>query len=199
VVSFTPQPLYPQGKSTRNPLDRWLGGPQSQSRRGGEEEKVPPSVLTRIEPRSSRPQPLHWLSYQDASYTEHQKTMSTVTFSAVWAIDHTWSFLLQLFHAIPHIRVQRLQQTDKRCEAVDIREPTTHEWPPETSNYVFSSHVCCNSCIHPTPRISFHTYKLLHIHRVHTDMKSFDMYLHWISGMNVNLCTFSNYFWFVWV
>jgi hypothetical protein len=27
VVSFTPRPLYPQGKSPRNPLDRRLGGP----------------------------------------------------------------------------------------------------------------------------------------------------------------------------
>jgi hypothetical protein len=29
VVSFTPQPLYSQGKSSRYPLDRRLGGPQS--------------------------------------------------------------------------------------------------------------------------------------------------------------------------
>jgi hypothetical protein len=38
VVSFTPQPLYPQGKSPRCPLDRRLGGPQSRSRRGDEEK-----------------------------------------------------------------------------------------------------------------------------------------------------------------
>jgi hypothetical protein len=31
VVSFTPQPLYPRGKSTRYPLDRRLGGPQNRS------------------------------------------------------------------------------------------------------------------------------------------------------------------------
>jgi hypothetical protein len=30
VVSFTPRPLYPQGKSSWYPLDRRLGGPQSQ-------------------------------------------------------------------------------------------------------------------------------------------------------------------------
>jgi hypothetical protein len=30
-VKFTPRPLYPQGKSPRYPLDRRLGGPQSQS------------------------------------------------------------------------------------------------------------------------------------------------------------------------
>jgi hypothetical protein len=40
VVSFTPQPRYPQGKRFWHTLDRRLGGPQSRSRRGGE-EKVP--------------------------------------------------------------------------------------------------------------------------------------------------------------
>jgi hypothetical protein len=29
MVSFTPRPLYPQGKSSWYPLDRRLGGPQS--------------------------------------------------------------------------------------------------------------------------------------------------------------------------
>jgi hypothetical protein len=38
MVNFTPRPLYTQGKSSRNPLDRSLGGPQSRSRRGGSEE-----------------------------------------------------------------------------------------------------------------------------------------------------------------
>jgi hypothetical protein len=36
VVSFTPQPLYCQGKSPWYPLDRRLGGPQSGSGRSGE-------------------------------------------------------------------------------------------------------------------------------------------------------------------
>jgi hypothetical protein len=31
VVSFTPRPLHPQGKSPRYPLNRRLGGPQSRS------------------------------------------------------------------------------------------------------------------------------------------------------------------------
>jgi hypothetical protein len=37
VVSFTPRPLYSQGKNTWYPLDRRLGGPQSRSGLGGEE------------------------------------------------------------------------------------------------------------------------------------------------------------------
>jgi hypothetical protein len=38
VVSFTPMPLYPRGKSLRYPLDRRLGGPQSRSGRLREEK-----------------------------------------------------------------------------------------------------------------------------------------------------------------
>jgi hypothetical protein len=40
VVSFTPRPLYHQGKSPWYPLDRRLGRPQSRSGGGGE-EKIP--------------------------------------------------------------------------------------------------------------------------------------------------------------
>jgi hypothetical protein len=42
VVSFTPQPLYPQGRSPWYPLDTRLGGPQSRSGRGGEEKNSQP-------------------------------------------------------------------------------------------------------------------------------------------------------------
>jgi hypothetical protein len=35
VVSFTPRPLYPQGKSPRYPWEMRLGGRQSRSGRGG--------------------------------------------------------------------------------------------------------------------------------------------------------------------
>jgi hypothetical protein len=42
VVSFTPRPLYPQGKNPWYPLDRRLGGLQSRSGRGGEEKNSQP-------------------------------------------------------------------------------------------------------------------------------------------------------------
>jgi hypothetical protein len=42
VVSFTPWPLYSQGKSPWYPLDRRLGGPQSQSGCSGEEKNFQP-------------------------------------------------------------------------------------------------------------------------------------------------------------
>jgi hypothetical protein len=48
VVSFTPRPLYPQGKSPWYPLDRRLGEPQNRSGRGSEEKNSQP--LPGIEP-----------------------------------------------------------------------------------------------------------------------------------------------------
>jgi hypothetical protein len=51
VVSFIPLPLYRRGMSPRYPLDRRLGGPQSQSGRYGKEKN--PLLLPGIEPRSS--------------------------------------------------------------------------------------------------------------------------------------------------
>jgi hypothetical protein len=45
VVSFTPRPLYPRGKSPRYTLDRRLGGPQSRSGRRGEENLLPRNFL----------------------------------------------------------------------------------------------------------------------------------------------------------
>jgi hypothetical protein len=42
VVTFTPRPLYPQGKSPWYPSDRMRGGPQIRSGRGGEEKNSQP-------------------------------------------------------------------------------------------------------------------------------------------------------------
>jgi hypothetical protein len=42
MVSFTPRPVYPQGKNSWYPLDRRLGGPQSHSGRGEEEKNYQP-------------------------------------------------------------------------------------------------------------------------------------------------------------
>jgi hypothetical protein len=58
VVSFTPRPLYPRGRSPLYPLDRRLGGPQSRSGRHGE-VKILESTGTRTStPRSSCPSPV---------------------------------------------------------------------------------------------------------------------------------------------
>jgi hypothetical protein len=48
VVSFTPRPLYLQGKRPWYPSDRRLGGPQSRSGRGDEEKNSQP--LSGVEP-----------------------------------------------------------------------------------------------------------------------------------------------------
>jgi hypothetical protein len=52
VVSFTPRPLYRQGKSPWYPLDRRLDGPQSRSGCGGEKNSQP---LPGLEPRIIQP------------------------------------------------------------------------------------------------------------------------------------------------
>jgi len=42
VVSFTPRPLYPRGKSPLYAFNRRLGGPQSWSEHSGEEKNPCP-------------------------------------------------------------------------------------------------------------------------------------------------------------
>jgi hypothetical protein len=53
VVSLIRRPLYPRRKGLQYPFDRKLGGPQSQSGRGGEEKNSQPPPG--IEPDSSIP------------------------------------------------------------------------------------------------------------------------------------------------
>jgi hypothetical protein len=58
VVSFTPRPLYPQGKSPWYPLDRRMGGPQSRSGCNGEEKNFQP--LPGLEPPIIEPVVQRW-------------------------------------------------------------------------------------------------------------------------------------------
>jgi hypothetical protein len=76
VVNFTPLPLYPRGKSPRYPLDRRLGGPQSQSGRLGEENSRPfrdsnsePSV---VQPVASRYN-IHKVTWTSADGRTHNQ------------------------------------------------------------------------------------------------------------------------------
>jgi hypothetical protein len=55
VVSFTPRPLYPRGKSSRYPLEWWLGGPQSRPGRRWEEKILDPTGIPTPTPWSSSP------------------------------------------------------------------------------------------------------------------------------------------------
>jgi hypothetical protein len=43
VVSFTPRPLYPRGKSSQYPLDMRMGGPQSRSGQREDEKNLDPT------------------------------------------------------------------------------------------------------------------------------------------------------------
>jgi hypothetical protein len=53
MVSFTPRPLYTQGKSLWYPVGRRLSGPQSRSGRGGE-EKNSQYDISQMETREER-------------------------------------------------------------------------------------------------------------------------------------------------
>jgi hypothetical protein len=58
VVSFTPRPLYPWGKSPYSPFGRRLGGPQSRSGRRGEEKILDPTRNQTQTPLSSSLKPV---------------------------------------------------------------------------------------------------------------------------------------------
>jgi hypothetical protein len=53
VVSFTPRPLYLQGKSPWYTLDSKLGGPQNRSERDGEEKNS--QAMPGLETPTSQP------------------------------------------------------------------------------------------------------------------------------------------------
>jgi len=59
VVRFTPLPFYPQGKTSRYPLDRRVGWSHSRSGRGSEEKNPLPAGYwtTVIQPVA------YWLNY----------------------------------------------------------------------------------------------------------------------------------------
>jgi hypothetical protein len=83
LVSFTPRPLYPQGKSPWYPLDRRPGGPQSRSGRGGEEKNSQPQPG--IEARIPIVQPVAHLKVSGvAAWSENCKWYNSVPVSAVY-------------------------------------------------------------------------------------------------------------------
>jgi hypothetical protein len=64
MVSLTLRPLYPRGKSPQYPLDRRLGGPQSQSGRHGEMKILAPTRAQTPTPgHPARSQSLYRLRY----------------------------------------------------------------------------------------------------------------------------------------
>jgi hypothetical protein len=60
VVSFTPRPLYPRGKSPPYPLESRLNGPQSRSRRHGEMKILDPTGTRTPTPRVVQPVASHY-------------------------------------------------------------------------------------------------------------------------------------------
>jgi hypothetical protein len=92
VVSFTPRPLYPQGKSPWYPLDRRLRGPQSRSGRGGEEKNFqsPPGIEPYNLDRPDRSPALYRLSYHGSGRSVSEllnKPSFDLVFLARMALD----------------------------------------------------------------------------------------------------------------
>jgi hypothetical protein len=87
VISFTPRPLYPQGKNHWCPLDRRLSGPQNRSGRGGEEKnsQIAPGIEPYNPDRPARIPALYQLSYHGSSsyYCSSQNLSSPLAFFAV--------------------------------------------------------------------------------------------------------------------
>jgi hypothetical protein len=96
VVSFTSQPLYPQGKSPWYPLDRRLGGPKSQSGCSGEEKNFQPLLgLESLINYTEQGLPIITMgqTYIHPSYGWNVDTNSGFTHSHYWrAISHNTSY-----------------------------------------------------------------------------------------------------------
>jgi hypothetical protein len=89
MISFTPRPLYPQGKSSWYALDRRLGWPQSRSGRGGEEKNFQP--LPGLEPPIIQP--------IAQSYTTKRSVFYGVNLCLIqWTVNVYWCLKNSLFH-----------------------------------------------------------------------------------------------------
>jgi hypothetical protein len=71
MVNLTPRLLYSRGWNLLYPLRTKLGGPQSQSGRGG--EKKEPEPLPGVEPRLSIPYPSRYTDWATAARTGKYK------------------------------------------------------------------------------------------------------------------------------
>jgi hypothetical protein len=100
--------LHPQGRSTRFPLDRRLGGPQSRSRQGVEEKNShpPPGSGPRTSDRPTRSQWLYQLSYP-SSYFHHfccllqiRCTFISRSSYKVHKMKHIWRWCLSVCRQI---------------------------------------------------------------------------------------------------
>jgi len=96
VVSFTPGQFTPLSNSPRYPLDRKLGGPQSRSRRDGEEKKFHHWICREVNPC----RPAHSLAYTEC---------------AVAAPKHVWS--VHLKHRVHKHRfgVKKAMLSKRKC------------------------------------------------------------------------------------
>jgi hypothetical protein len=95
VVSFTPRPLYPQGKSPRNPYDRRLGWLQSRSGWYGEVKILDPTGTRTVFPRSSIPVCPCTRSNRSYITLNGSPVYSSFTFYPYTICVYKWLFIAQ--------------------------------------------------------------------------------------------------------
>jgi hypothetical protein len=130
MVSFTPRPLYPQGKSPWYPLNRKLGGPQNRSGHGVQDKNLSPyresnpdHPITSAYPVPT-PTELSWLigKHQVGDKHEHYKP---VLHESIWAIFfRQYSFsrrfvlntnCLKALHVVLKFHVSRADRPHLKC------------------------------------------------------------------------------------
>jgi hypothetical protein len=140
VISFTPRPLYPQGKSPQYPLDRKLGGLQSRSRCCGVEKNLLPLSGIELWPLLYRLRLGSIRSYRISTYImmqtvtrisqfrytqQNAKMMFLVSLRSMWRKSEKWITLLHRRNAFPvtvtsalaQINSLALQQVDSYMTA----------------------------------------------------------------------------------
>jgi hypothetical protein len=91
VVNFTPRPLYSRGRSSRYTLGRRLCGPQSRSRRRGEEKILDPTGIRTLNTWSSGPVANRYTDYATPA-PELQKYTSIITYCSGRRVSDSAAF-----------------------------------------------------------------------------------------------------------
>jgi hypothetical protein len=142
VVSFTPQPLYPQVKSSWYTLDRRLGGPQSRSGRGGEEKnsQPPPGIEPYNTDRPVRSPALYRLSYHgshlipwDIFFFEYIEKQNEIRFlisraKLFWSLFWDCDVYIYFCISFRYFRVYEGTENRKRINVVIPHRESGAKW-----------------------------------------------------------------------
>jgi hypothetical protein len=133
VVSFTPWPLYLQGRRPHCLLDRRLGGPQSQSERG-EEENIS-SLYRESNPWIPIVQPV------DSRHTDWATRLNTQYYVSIkhliWRPRHRWQ-----------VNITTWRNSSVSVQTEYMREDRD-SIPDRNENFFLGQYICTGSGAHP--------------------------------------------------